>query len=103
MTRRPTPSRSELSKALTRAQKAARDGDAGWQHPELEHVPTVLELAAQGLARPVDGGSAYRIEPAGQQLIYDAMKRNAERLKADPELARRVTLDATIRARKDRA
>lgn len=99
MTRRAAPSRSELSKAATRTQAAATKRDAGaWQHPELEHVPTVLELAARGLARPVDG-SAYRLEPEGQELIYAAMRRNAERLKADPELQQRVTLAAITRGR----
>lgn len=98
MTRRATPSRSELSKALTRAQKAAATPEPEAQHPELEHVPTVLELAARGLARPVHG-SAYRIEPEGQELIYDAMRRNAERVKADPELRRRVETAAVTRGR----
>lgn len=98
MTRRPTPSRSELSKASTRAQKAAKPGEPAWQHPELERVPTVPELASRGLAFPASGG-AYRIEPEGQALIYAAMSRNAERLKADPELRRRVENAACVRGR----
>lgn len=91
MTRRPTPSRSELSKASTRAQKAAQAAEAPPQHPELEHVPTVLELASRGLAFPASSsGNAYRIEPEGYRLMNDAMRRNAERVKADPDLRRRV-------------
>lgn len=98
MTRRPTPSRSELSKAITRAQKAADVVEPGYQHPELEHVPTVLELAAVGLARPV-AKNAYRLEPEGQQRIYEAMRRNADRLKANPELRRRVETAAVTKDR----
>jgi hypothetical protein len=71
-----------------------------YQHPELEHVPTVLELAAQGLAFPAPGGgSAYRIEPEGYRLMKEAMARNAERVKADPELGRRVEVAAVTRGR----
>lgn len=95
MTRRAAEPLRELSKALTRAQKASKPEPAP-QHPELEHVPTVLELAARGLARPVDG-SAYRLEPEGQELIHAAMKRNADRVKADPELRRRVEAHAITR------
>ena len=55
---------------------------------ELEHVPTVPELYAKGFAVVVswtDGKKKtpthYRLKPEGQQVIYDTMKRNAERLK----------------------
>lgn len=100
MTRRPTPSRSELSKPSRRPQKAAPGPEPSWQHPELEHVPTVLELAARGLAFPAPGGgSAYRIEPEGYELMKAAMMRNAERLKADPDLRRRVERDSIVRGR----
>lgn len=85
MTRRPTASRSELSKARTRPQKPPAPAP---QHPDLEHVPTVDELFARGLAIP--HGNAYRLEPEGQALIYDTMRRNADRMKADPDLRRRV-------------
>lgn len=46
----------------------------------LMHVPTVLELAAQGLARPVRiaSGVAYTIDVEGQTRIYDAMRHNAK-------------------------
>lgn len=56
--------------------------------PELEHVPTVPELYAKGLAVVMvwtDGKDKkpthYRLKPEGQQMIYDTMRRNAERLK----------------------
>jgi len=47
---------------------------------ELQHVPTVLELAAQGHARPVHvkSGVAYVIDEQGQTLMRAAMKHNAK-------------------------
>lgn len=72
----------------------ASDGlPAGLYPPDLEHVPTTAELIKRGLAQEVvhkfRDHSAFKtraerrveISPAGQQLIYDAMKRNAERCK----------------------
>lgn len=98
MTRRPIPSRSELAQA-DRRQKAPR-GEVGWQHPDLEHVPTAPELFARGLAQPA--GTAYRISPEGYRLIHDAMTRNAALLRADPDLRARVERDAVARGRVDR-
>jgi hypothetical protein len=55
-----------------------------------EHVPTVAELAAEGLAFPVafDGKrrpTHWRLKPEGQQRIDDAMERNAAELRARAE------------------
>lgn len=52
--------------------------------PEHVHVPRVDELAKEGLAKPVPAGG-WRIEPEGQQRIYEAMAENAAHTK---ELAR---------------
>ena len=50
------------------------------QPTEMMHVPTVPELLAQGLARAVHtrGPVGYLISDEGQQMIYAAMKHNAE-------------------------
>ena len=53
---------------------------------DYEHVPTVEELASQGLAHllpaPRKGGTAaYRITPEGEAMLRDTMRRNAERMK----------------------
>lgn len=59
---------------------------------ELEHVPTMDELVRRQLARvvietkisntgKVSKSTKHQASPAGQQLIYDAQKRNAKRLK----------------------
>lgn len=56
--------------------------------PKLEDVPTVAELVKNGLATMVETGKRgtfYRISDTGQQLIYDAMKRNAEKGRAYEE------------------
>lgn len=93
MTRRPTPSRSELTKAASRT-KPSPAREAVPQHPDLEHVPTVAELFARGLAIP--HGTAFRLTPEGQAEIYAAMTRNAERCTTDPDLRRRVERHAVI-------
>jgi hypothetical protein len=56
---------------------------------DLEHVPTVPELCARGMARVVawtQGNNPtpthYQLHPAGQALIYETQKRNAAKLKA---------------------
>lgn len=74
---------------------------AGRQHPELEHVPTVLELAGEGLAEPRPG-STFRITPDGLERIRGAMTRNADRLRADPDLRRRVAIAAIAGSRQNR-
>lgn len=62
----------------------------GLYPPDHEPVPTVPELARKGLAKPVTAtyvdragevkkDTRYQVSDEGQQLIYDAMKRNAER------------------------
>lgn len=59
---------------------------AGLYPPDYEPVPTVLELAARGLARPAPSkkgqSSAYRILPEGEAIPRDTMRRNAELMKA---------------------
>lgn len=55
--------------------------------PDLEHVPTVVELARMGLARVVVSGktaetSTYNVTAEGHALVHEVMKRNAERAKA---------------------
>lgn len=48
--------------------------------PDLVHVPTLPELAEQGLAEIVEvgkRGTFYRATPAGQATIYAAMRKNA--------------------------
>lgn len=57
----------------------------------LAIVPTTEELSRRGLARNVTGGSAWHIEPAGYELIRAAMAHNAELIRANPTLARKVT------------
>jgi len=43
------------------------------------HVPTVEELALEGLAHPAYSktGAAYKITPKGQTMIDDALRHNA--------------------------
>lgn len=54
---------------------------------ELEHVPTVPELARQGLAEPdPHTRGVYRLSPEGQAVITAAIRRNVERMRADPTL-----------------
>jgi hypothetical protein len=66
---------------------------AGLHPPDLEHVPTVAELVRQGMARAVTvkyfdaagkpkSDTRYTVTAKGQQLIDDAMTRNAERGRA---------------------
>jgi hypothetical protein len=55
-----------------------------------EHVPTVAELAAEGLAFPVafDGKrhpTHWRLKDEGQRRISEAMERNAAELRARVE------------------
>ena len=59
--------------------------------PDYEQVPTLAELASQGLARErtrrwfdraegkTKSDTRYEVSAEGQQMIYDAMRRNAER------------------------
>jgi len=63
------------------------DSATAYMYPDdYEHVPTVPELARQGLAkmRPGKKGapSYYRVSPEGEALMKDAMHRNAQRLRA---------------------
>lgn len=51
------------------------------------HVPTCNELYRQNLAVAIERNkkgepTVYRLKSAGQQMIYDAMRHNAERGKA---------------------
>src|SRR4051812_45166415 len=54
--------------------------------PDLEPVPTLAELAAQGLARqevdPRNGTRYYRVSAEGQTILSDSMARNAARSRA---------------------
>lgn len=55
--------------------------------PDLEPVPTVAELASSGLAIVIERTtkgvpSVFRLKPEGQQIINEAMARNAERRRA---------------------
>ncbi|WP_448812075.1 hypothetical protein [Agromyces bauzanensis] len=73
--------------------KPERGLPADFYPPDLEHVPTVSELALQGLARVQvtnAGGDPklVTILPEGQRLINEAMHRNAERMRAWQEVAR---------------
>lgn len=52
--------------------------------PPLVHVPTVAELATEGLARQVAPGY-WRLEPEGQRRIYAAMEVNGRRGPVDQE------------------
>jgi hypothetical protein len=59
---------------------------ADYDPDDLEPVPTLRQLHTKGLAsvleRTTKGEpSILRPTPEGQQLIYDAMARNAERVK----------------------
>lgn len=60
----------------------------------LAHVPTAEELSRRGLARIPAGSPAWRIDPAGYELINAAMSHNADLLRANPALARKVTAAA---------
>ena len=56
---------------------------------DLAPVPTVDELARQGLASK-GSRQEFKITPAGQRLIRDALQANGQRLRAwDEERARR--------------
>lgn len=83
---------------------------AGVHPPDLEHVPTVAELAKRGLAHlrqrtyretetfgKPKTDTRYEITPEGQQLILDAMKRNAERGRAwDAQRRMNAAVDAGL-------
>lgn len=58
----------------------------------LVRVPTVEELAARGLARQQGGDTRWTIVKAGYVEMRAAMAHNAEVLKADPALSRRLSL-----------
>jgi len=73
--------------------------DRHWAADDLEHVPTLPELARRGLAHAVPPGTHYRATPEGQALIYAAMKRNADRLRDDPDLARKILAESVALAR----
>lgn len=77
----------------------AEDLAATRQHPELERVPTLPELVLEGLAHVVAWNAShdpthYRATAEGQALLNAVMDRNAARLRADPDLHRRVERDA---------
>ena len=56
----------------------------------LAHVPTVGELSKIGLARQVVGSPAWRIDPAGYELISAASRHNAAVFRGNPSLLRRL-------------
>lgn len=64
---------------------------------DLEHVPTVDELVKQGLARAHPHGG-FTIEPAGQQLMLDAMKRNGDKGRAFEEQRHAAAAERVRRA-----
>jgi len=66
----------------------------------LQHVPTLEELAARGLATV--HGTHHTPTREGQQMIYDAMAANAAACLADDDLRRQTETDA-IRAARGRA
>lgn len=86
-----------------------------WSNPdgiELERVPTMDELVRRQLARVViettftaEGkpkkSTKHQASPTGQQLIYDAQKRNAERLKEHYDHATPVRRPAPVEATED--
>jgi hypothetical protein len=75
--------------------------------PDYEHVPTVPELARQGLAREqvakridkagqTKSDTRYVVSPKGQQLIVDAMQRNADRSRAWDARRMNAAVDADL-------
>lgn len=75
--------------------------------PELEHVPTLPELharrpklaevvAVNGKGEPTH----YRATPEGQQLIYDAMARNAPKARENDEQRRAEAAVAELEYRR---
>jgi len=78
------------TRSRSRGQEAAETPEpmksglaADFYPPDLEHVPTIAELAKRGLARnEAKSGTRFRVSPEGQKLIYDAMERNAARCRA---------------------
>lgn len=67
----------------------------------LAHVPTCVELGRRRLARQSGGDTGpWIIEPAGYEEMRLAMAHNAEVLKADPVLRRRLEVEAVAAARK---
>lgn len=73
------------------------------QAPGLEVVPTVHDLWAKGLAEVVAWTAAktaakpthFRIKPEGQQLINDAMARNARKAREHDERQREAKIRRT--------
>lgn len=58
-------------------------------------IPTLAELAAQGLADVVERNKkgeavVYRLKPEGQNAVYSAMKHNATLVKADEGLRKQL-------------
>jgi hypothetical protein len=67
----------------------------------LAHVPTCVELGRRRLARQGGGDKGpWTIDPAGFEEMRVAMAHNAEVLKANPALSRRLTIEAIERVRK---
>lgn len=70
----------------------------------LAHVPTCVELGRRRLARQTGGDKGpWTIDPAGYEEMRLAMAHNAEVLKANPALSRRLTSEAIERVRKGEA
>lgn len=70
----------------------------------LAHVPTCAELGRRRLARQTGGDSGpWIVESAGYEEMRVAMAHNAEVLKANPDLRRRLEVDAVARARRGAA
>jgi hypothetical protein len=76
---------SRIKKPLLELEPAEEQGRRLFHDPdEIEAVPTAPELAAQGLAEVVarsktGAATHYRLTAEGQQMVFDAMKRNAQR------------------------
>ena len=68
------------------------------------HVPSLPELAQQGLAHPVEWNKKreathYTATSEGQRVIYSCMKHNAELLRSDEGLRREAETAAIRRAK----
>lgn len=59
--------------------------------PQLQHVPTLPELARRGLARQVPtkaSSQTYEVSPEGHALLGDTMRANGLALRAHNEATR---------------
>ncbi len=103
MTRRAQPSRVEIETAGPVAEVLG-DTRGVRQHPALERVPHLPELVQMGLADVVAWNANhepthYRARPAGQQLLNETMRRNAEKVRAMSPAERLEVATFNIRRR----